>query len=356
MLRTEMGYSTILTDKNRGGHRDSNIDLIRVIACAAVVGLHTFPKDLSVYTALLYYLCGFAVPFFFMSSGYFLLNRSKVSCEYAKNRCVGIIKTVFAWSCLWHVLKFVKQGGFNKTIVIDFSSIVKTFAGAFVQRGTLWQFWYLGALLIIYMLLPFLSKLSSRNKRILLLTCGIISISIQIVSFKCGKPIQKYVTQTFRIWTWLFYFLLGGQIKIIKAQISTYISIVSHFWICADYTVIVILFENYVGCKKILEAGEALHAEYFYDSFCEMVWIVIVFSFLLRINLSKRCSKFVMELASLTMGIYIIHPMVLAITIKIIGNNSIFNSILCWFVTTLCATGMAWIIKRFPLGEYLIKI
>ena len=48
--------------------RDCNIDIIRVIACVAVVGLHTFPKDLSVVTASLYYLCGFAVPFFFIIS------------------------------------------------------------------------------------------------------------------------------------------------------------------------------------------------------------------------------------------------------------------------------------------------
>lgn len=31
--------------------RDCNIDIIRLIACVAVVGLHTFPKDLSLVTA-----------------------------------------------------------------------------------------------------------------------------------------------------------------------------------------------------------------------------------------------------------------------------------------------------------------
>ena len=45
----------------------------------AVVGLHTFPKDLSLVTASLYYLSGFAVPFFFMSSGFFLLNRGELN-------------------------------------------------------------------------------------------------------------------------------------------------------------------------------------------------------------------------------------------------------------------------------------
>lgn len=51
--------------------RDCNIDIIRVIACVAVVGLHTFPKDLSVVTASLYYLSGFAVPFFLCQADIF---------------------------------------------------------------------------------------------------------------------------------------------------------------------------------------------------------------------------------------------------------------------------------------------
>ena len=58
----------ILTDRQR----NTNIDLVRIVACIAVVGLHTFPREQSVGTLLAYYLCGFAIPFFFMSSGFFL--------------------------------------------------------------------------------------------------------------------------------------------------------------------------------------------------------------------------------------------------------------------------------------------
>ena len=67
-LRLQNMSEIILTDRQtdrQTDRRDCSIDLIRVIACVAVVGLHTFPKDLSLVTASLYYLCGFAVPFFF---------------------------------------------------------------------------------------------------------------------------------------------------------------------------------------------------------------------------------------------------------------------------------------------------
>ena len=337
--------------------RDCNIDIIRVISCVAVVGLHTFPKDLSIVTASLYYLSGFAVPFFFMSSGYFLLNRGELNYKYAGRKCVGIIRIIFFWNCILYAVKFGKTLVFDKIFEINIFEFVEEFLKSFVQKGTLWQFWYLGALLIIYELLPVLSKLNQQTRRVLLLACGIISISIQALSFWYGEPIQKNVIQTFRIWTWLFYFLLGAEMKILKVWIFDHISVAFHFLLCMGATVLIIVFENYVGSKKILEmTGVVLHAEFFYDSLYEMCWIGLIFSFLLRIKLSGLVSEYITEVASLTMGIYIIHPMIRKIIVRIIGNTSIFRSIVYWLVTTLSAAIITWIIKKLPSGKRLIKI
>ena len=45
-----------------------NLDLVKVFACIAVVGLHTLHKDISVINSTLYYLCGFAVPVFLLQA------------------------------------------------------------------------------------------------------------------------------------------------------------------------------------------------------------------------------------------------------------------------------------------------
>ena len=58
------------TDRQTYRQRNENIDLIRDMACLAVVGLHSFAKDEDI-SSWFYYLCGFAVPFFFMASGFF---------------------------------------------------------------------------------------------------------------------------------------------------------------------------------------------------------------------------------------------------------------------------------------------
>lgn len=55
--------------------RDYGIDMLRFVACCAVVGLHTFTKGITLTSTVAYYACGFAVPIFFMCSGAFLLNR-----------------------------------------------------------------------------------------------------------------------------------------------------------------------------------------------------------------------------------------------------------------------------------------
>ena len=106
MIREKLNSSR-QTDRQTDG-RNYNVDFIRVMACIAVVGLHTFPKDLSTVTASLYYLCGFAVPVFFMSSGYFLLNRGDLSYKYAVQKCIGIIRVVFLWNSIIFILKFAK--------------------------------------------------------------------------------------------------------------------------------------------------------------------------------------------------------------------------------------------------------
>ncbi|RGY86321.1 hypothetical protein DXA17_18395 [Ruminococcus sp. AM58-7XD] len=85
---------------------------MKILACIAVVGLHTLHKDISIVNQSLYYICGFAVPAFFMSTGYVLLNRDGVHNNYSWNKIKKILHVVFLWSLLisisylfWRVIK-----------------------------------------------------------------------------------------------------------------------------------------------------------------------------------------------------------------------------------------------------------
>lgn len=341
----------ILTD------RDSNIDLIRIIACFAVVGLHAMSKDISVINAILYYFCGFAVPFFFMTSGYFLLNRGNVSWNYSRHRMFGIIRAVFFWNAIMVAARLLKQLFVDHEITIRLSALLIECARSLVQKGTMWQFWYMGALLIIYALLPIISQLSKKGKGVLLGIAGIVAVVFEVLSIVQGRPIQADVTQTFRIWTWLFYFVLGSEMKIVKQFLKNRIDERLHILITACLTIVVLAYQNYAGINLIISnTRQRLNAEYFYDSILEMLWISLLFSLLLRVKISAKVHIFVAHVAPLTMGIYIIHPLLLKLTGKIVVRDSVGKSIICWLVTLLISVTITWIINRMPIRKYLLKI
>ena len=87
--------------------RNNNIDLIKLYACICVVALHTIPKGLSAVTTTIYYLSGVAVPLFFMSSGYFLLNRGEISIKYSIHKIVGVFRIVVLWNLIFYGLEFI---------------------------------------------------------------------------------------------------------------------------------------------------------------------------------------------------------------------------------------------------------
>ena len=138
--------------------RNDNIDLIKILACIAVVGLHTLQRELSVLNSFLYYLCGFAVPAFMMASGYFLLNRGKVSVAYNLKKICDVVRVVVLWSVIIALMKVVYDGIQGNLTMETWLYFPQTVVGSLVQKGALWQFWYFGALILIYAILPILTS------------------------------------------------------------------------------------------------------------------------------------------------------------------------------------------------------
>lgn len=140
-------------------------------------------------------------------------------------------------------------------------------------------------------------------------------------------PLQTDVIQTFRVWTWLFYFLLGSFIEEITSQLKNKIRFDVHLILTVVVTGIVLAFHYYVGTRVILLEGRILKAEYFYDSISDVIWVVLFFSLLLRINICKRVEEFIRKFASLTLGIYIINFPLRLIVAHIIKVNSLTEAV-----------------------------
>ena len=199
--------------------REQQLDLIKMISCIAVVGLHCLRSDPFWLCTLIYQLCAFAVPCFFMSSGYILLNRQSIDYRYAFRKIFGIVRVVVLWHILLYGVEFlveVAREGFQlqkgmETAILCGKNIIR----CLLQKGPIWQFWYLGALCLLYLCLPILQKLlrlkegTSRGWVFWSVTV-VVCVAIQGASMIAGRSIQEGVIQSFRLWTWLQYFVLGG--------------------------------------------------------------------------------------------------------------------------------------------------
>lgn len=330
-------------------NRNYNLDLMKILACIAVVGLHTLQKDLSLLNASMYYMCGFAVPVFFMASGYILLNREISTPRYYIRKILNIFRVVTFWSVLYFLVHFIwdlKEHNLNDYTIFFLPLLVLK---SFIQKGPLWHFWYLGALIILYAILPFLKKLSNYYKQlwiILLITC----CTIQLFSYIIGTPLQEYCLQTFRLWTWLQYFILGGLVKnnVFIKGISKQV----HTMALISITLFVVFFQNLVG-RYVLHN---CYAEYFYDSFLTILWISLLFTYIMKLNLSPRAIKVVDCFSVITMGVYILHPFVMKIISHFIIANTFFLSLIYFCAVLLVSAFLSLIIKKIPMIKRCIEL
>lgn len=259
------------------------IDVVKIIAMIMVVGLHVqvggglAPSELL----RLQYgaeLC--AIPLFFMVSGY-LMQTKMPDFKYVAHKIFNIIKYVFiiiSVTCLC-------------TGIIEGHPRIHNLYLWIIQRGTYWQFWYFGAMIIVYLVSPWIYKLiaSKYAKWGLVITglcCTIIFFLNHYIDFE-----RTYIIQTFRLWNWLFYFMAGAYIKQYGLPIRVPI------W------VMVIMG---LQCCLLVAYGPIKGVEYYHCSIFSMIYAYCVFAYC--VGREWKETWFVREMSYLFLPVYTFHP------------------------------------------------
>lgn len=284
--------------------RNLSIDLIKIIAMFAVIGLHTFKASESWRFANIFYeTFVIAVPLFFMASGYVLFGRTDNTTKYAITKIINIVRLVFVLAVIVWLFKVLVGQEFKV------NRLIKLFGGAFLQKGDLWVCWYLGAMAILYMLFPFVNRLYcyKRNQFNSLLVCLFM---IEFFVFtgnvdNSGECWEAKILQPFRVWNWLFYFMWGGYFKGRK----------NHFggkgffvWLFMAFVANILFQERYK------DAINSPYCEYFYSSLNVILLCTLIFYMILSINISH--SRFIIQMSRLFLPVYIIHPFVIRLVNK----------------------------------------
>ena len=74
---------------------------------------------------------------------------------------------------------------------------------------------------------------------------------------------------------------------------------------CILFTILIVVYKNVMG-KIFLHNS---YAEFFYDNALTIAWLITIFELVINIKINKVFEILVQQVAPLTMGIYIIHPL-----------------------------------------------
>ena len=292
-------------------NRNISLDLLKVLACIGVVLLHTtmggFKETGSWnFSTYLYYLGTYSIPLFFMVNGYLLLGKREITYSYILQKVKWILITVSSWSVIIWLFKR------------DFTvNPIKKIIGSLIQKGYFFQFWFFGALIIIYICLPVLKKFlnSKRSYLYILSVLLVVGLIFELTNIVLQMPIQTYVIQTFRLWTWFFYYLLGGFIAqfdkdIIKNRFKRWMKIIVVFLFLVSPLILFFLART---------TYHNFFAEYFYDLLFVKVVSLGIFLTIFSLVLNQDSNKWIIFLSNQTMGVFIIHTYIMKVWEKLFG-------------------------------------
>ena len=231
---------------------------------------------------------------------------------------------------------------------------IKKIVGSLLQKGYFFQFWFFGALILIYLCLPILKKFLNSKRSYLYILSLLISIGLifELSNILLQMPIQTYVVQTFRLWTWFFYYILGGFVAQfdkdnIKNGFKRWMKVVAVILLLISPVILFILAKNIY---------HNLFAEYFYDIFFVKVSSLGIFLTILTIDLNKNRNDWIVSLSNQTMGVFIVHTYVMKVLEKLLGF-SYTGAYLLFPIFTLCVSLIVVsLLMKIPYFNRIVKI
>lgn len=328
--------------------RSYNIDLAKTIAYIGVVFLHVVGKVTDngysgpILGQILYNLGTLAVPIFFVVNGYLLLGKKNVTYKYSSIKIINILGVILGWNILYTILYLVAKNHFKNPIVLTYSNLI--------QKEFFYQFWFMGSLIICYLLLPILNNMWHKHFKILIgifFVCLLISICLDFRNILIGgHPIQESIIQTFRIWTWFMYYILGGIIKKINSNkrlpvLNSAIPIIA--------LVGMLIYEYFI--KYRYHTG---FAEYNYDNLLIILTVAVTFIFILNLEIPNKFNSIILFLSQNGFGVYILHLIFLKASGKILDLTNIWQNILGLLLVLIGSYLLTYIISKIKFLKKLI--
>lgn len=351
------------TREELGRQRILYLDVLRILAIAAVILMHTAghrsPDDVR---SLTWQICNiidsgtrWAVPIFVMISGSLFLNKKVVDIKklYLKN-ILRLLSAYLIWSFIY-TLVFSTLKYYN---VFSVSGIKNTIVGTL--EGGMYHFWYIFMIIGLYMFTPVLRKmliaLSEKETKYLLLLMFLLAFLIpmfrQIGIFDeiFGENLD-YLNMGAIGGGYIFYFILGYYL----AHTTLLKKYEKAICILGLLSFIFTVFSTGVG--SYIQNSEFV---LFRENLSPNVAFMSAGLFITIKNVSKwneRIQKYSSKIANLSFGIYLVHELILSNIdeIRVGVISPVLDIVIIAVVTYGGSFIIVWLISRIPhVKKYII--
>lgn len=302
-------------------HKETFIEWLRIIASFLVVLLHTaiLPRGTDT-IQLVYKNIGYlGVPLFVIISGYLLLKDDREctyrdSLKYSIRYLIPLIVWGFGYACL----EAIFNGERN---IINIS----VYAIQALISGTTWShMWYLYMIVGIVVMLPMFKILvqhcSKRTLQFIIIAIVIVYCVFPVFESLFSLQIIRYLSVSN---IYIAYFLCGGYISRYAEGTISYKKIIM---ILAVICLVIPLFTVLKGIDDI-----GLNGYSSLPVFCSSVSVFL----LIRCMRSNIKYDTIAKFSKLTLGVYLVHPIILNVLVKVLRINYISSDILVSIVSIL---------------------
>lgn len=298
-----------MAQSDRVSQRHSGIDFVKYLCAFMVICIH------MTYAGKTYLepLTRFAVPVFFMITGYFYSSVKQNGKEYKQlKKVLQLLISSSLLYLLWNIVRYAITG---KSIPAYFHSIlnIQAFINfvCFNESNLSGHLWYLSALVYVLVIVLLLDKYSSRDRFYklipLLLLINIITGTYSTILF--GKKLSLLLSRNF-LFCGLPFFLLGDAIYKTQIKLTR-----NSLLVIAILSVLVSTAEN----ALFLHIGVAFNS----DCFIATPFLATSVFMLALKSQSVSTIPILAKIARLgktaSTAIYIIHPIVILIMNKTVG-------------------------------------
>lgn len=321
--------------------RNQAVDLIKIIAMCMVVALHTTrlfdDNGLHGPAFVAYYTSDIGIPLFFAVSGYLLLGRDNSTYSYVWRKLWHIVRFVLIFSTLMWCVHLVHNS-------YPVSDILPDFYCSIVQGGHNPVLWFLWAMALVYLAYPVINRIYKEKRRAFIgVFCVMAALCVMAFTLNaaCGYVWEGRIPQTFRLYLWLFYFMLGAILKNIRIGRAVAIAAV------------ILLFAANLWQTWML-SGKLFGSEYFYGSPVTMLFTASVI--LLCKDLRIHNNRFIALCSTLFFPVYVFHEQFIGTARRITCGLHIYDSITLWLATLLLTAVASWILMKIPIVRKLFSL